>query len=162
MSAVGYVNCDDCNGQLIINGFSLHQEPAWCCWDVVPLWFDADRKGTGYVEQPAADGAWGYPQYDGATKITMPLMVSGFWLPDGSRASNEWEGLQANLTTLRDNVFDMRDAGVPVDYWDAELHMPNGDVRTARVRVDSLRPGDHVRALYRMSFALTILTGSFK
>ena len=159
--AQGAVACDPCNGELVINGISLHQEPAWCCWDLFPIWFGDERKGTGLVEQPAADGAWAYAQRRKSLTVTLPLALSGYYATDGSRYTDEWVGLQTNLEYLRENLFDMRSSGTPVASWDATLTMPNSDERTATVQLGPLQIGKNMRAVFLCSFQLTIIEGAF-
>lgn len=149
-------------GVLEIDGVSLHQAPAWCCWDLYPLWFAHQLKGIDVVQQPDAHGGWAYPRYRSTTTVTLPLAVSGFFAPNGTKFSNQWVGLETNLAYLRDTIFDMVDGtGTPVASWPATLTMPSGTVLDADVQLSNLTPGAHVDAICKCSFDLTVVGGKF-
>lgn len=157
----GVVTCGGCGGTLVVNEISLHEEPAWCCWDVFPLWFEETLKGSGLVEAPDADGAWPYRQLRGAHRLTLPIAISGYYDKDGEAYADEWVGLQTNVEYLKANVFDMRDSGTPVASWDATLTLPDASERTAEVKVGNLRIGKRVQGVFLCSFDLTIIPGVF-
>lgn len=148
--------CDDApTGTLTIDGVSLHR-PAFVVVDLTPLWLDGDQRGDD-VLLPGAVGVIAEPRRVTVTKRTLPLLIDGEWMPDGTAAPDPWIGFQASIDYLRANLTEP--TGVGDGTRTATLTMPNGDVRTGPVHVGPLGLGKFLDGRGRASLDLSLPQG---
>lgn len=130
------IDCDLSFGWLTIDGHSLHT-PAWCAYDLSPLWGTPEVRGGNRL-LPGATGVLPYRKRATETRLSLPFVVYGAFDADGTPNEDPFAGLEANLAFLYTYVI------LPTNTGDGtrELvwHRPSGSSTTADVHVVGYRP----------------------
>lgn len=75
--------------------------PAWQAVNAIDLQLPAERRGTEPFIVPGAAGSVAMPMRANPTERVIDVQVWGHVDPDGTYLADEWEGIRANLATLR-------------------------------------------------------------
>lgn len=155
MSDQGVIDCRFCNGELEINGISMHT-PAWCVTDCIELWLPNAVRGQNVII-PGASGRRAYQMRRDESNYSLPMVITGYVDDLGDRYPDPWDGLQANIAFLYANIVDAAIAAT----LPATLTMPDLSVRTANVQVRGLNLGNNPAPLRRATLELVVPSGLF-
>lgn len=131
--------------------------PAWYTLNLWALWNSPSTRGTDRIV-PRADGVRPYRRRPTATRVTLGLVIVGDVDPDGSTWTDPRAGLLHNLDTLKAGVVapPVRTDGTRL----AELHLPDGTMRSGRVHVEGMDLGaDYGPFGLRAALDLTLIQG---
>lgn len=119
-----------CHGSLTYGGIDL-STPAWTVTNLIVLWQPSDRRGENLMI-PGLAGRIVLPKRRDETAETLEMVVTGTVNRLGVPYADPYEGLEANLDYLCDNVFDTAAATSGAT---ASLTMPSGATRTGPMQV---------------------------
>lgn len=156
MSDQGVIDCRPCNGELEIDGISLHT-PAWCITDCIQLWLPNATRGQNVII-PGANGKRAYPMRRDEANYSLPMAITGYVDEFGDRYADPWDGLQYNIAFLYANLVDVT---IYANTLPATLTMPDLSVRTAEVQIRGLNLGDQPAPLRRATLELVVPSGRF-
>lgn len=162
-------NFSTVEGNLTLNDVPMKTR-AWTCPDLTPLWMPPSIRGSDRI-LPGASGVIGNPRRITVTQYSLDFRISG--MSDmygtavtgaGSAAGNgpeEFEQLEYNLTYLRDNVIDTRQAPNANGTIPGVLTMPSGQIRTANVHVLGFTVNSRVSHILQGVLDISIPAGGF-
>lgn len=143
-------------GTLTIGGEVMHRT-AFAVTQVAPLWPRKELRGADLLI-PGAAGVLSLPRRVTARKVTLPMVMDGRFLPDGTDAPSELGGIKATLAWLDANIVapstgNSTRVAILTD-------LDGGDPYVGPITVEGIEPGDKVRGLWRAVIDITIPAGN--
>lgn len=131
--------CPDLSlGTLVISGVELVDTFAWSVTDLRPLLDSADVRGADRI-LPGVTGVIAYQRRATVTKVTLPMVISGFTDRAGSIYFDPFLGFEINVAYLQNNV--VAPLGTNPGTRPATLTLPDTSTRTGNVTVETLKLG---------------------
>lgn len=131
--------------------------PAWVLENLFELWQGPETRGQDRI-LPGAAGVRPYRRRATVTRRSLQLSIFGDVDWEGN-ANADWRvGLQENIDHLRANVTDPIVTGDGTR--ELDLHMPDGDVRSALVHVEAFTLAPLNWFAVRSTIDVTLLSGA--
>jgi hypothetical protein len=129
---------------------------AWALENLYELWQPAETRGQDRI-LPGAAGVRPYRRRATVTRRTLNLSIWGDVDWDGV-AYDDWRvGLMLNIDHLRTGIVDATVTGDGTRLLD--LHMPDGDVRSARIHVEGMSLASLNWYAVRSTIDISLLSG---
>lgn len=120
------------DGNLTVGSLDL-RTPAWWLFDLLPLWNYGPVRGADVIV-PLANFGQSRRRRGDIASYSLRMIIVGAVDEDGVANADPWDGLQANIATLRAGLDPYQ--GTYTGGRTATLLMPNGATRTALVHTN--------------------------
>lgn len=150
------IQAANCHGTLAIGGTTLSC-PAWAVLNVASLWAPAPTRGANRFV-PHSAGTVALPRRRHEAQRTLEMVIVGTCDFDGDPYADPYEGLEANVDYLNDNVFSYADTMTSLL---GSLTMPSGVTRTAQVQIERVEFGVGSSVALTATVDITIPQGHF-
>lgn len=119
---------------VVNNGISMINPPAWITPDVGQLYLYGDKRGKDKL-MPGSNGVRAYRRRPTVTLHSIPIAIAGDYdyLLSDDCPDDEWVAFQHNLDYLQDNL--VADPGTRAGTRQSLLTMPDGEERWADIHV---------------------------
>ena len=150
------IQAANCLGTLSLGGVSMNRD-AWSVLNIGSLWEPAPKRGENLLI-PFRPGRMQLARMRDQRTDTLDLLVVGTVDVTGVPTADPYEGLEANIDWLNDNVFDYAET---MFSFSATLTKPSGIQWGAQLQIESVKFGWEVGVACTATIDYTLPEGRF-